>query len=109
MRGTGAWNRRGSEVTPNGFFTVLKSTGWFPTFRLPGGFRYLTRESGVLRSPFDGVAGKQADSQPTDAEIEIRLRQIDEGSPGVRGLIRVVWLALAGAALTFMLLWMLRC
>ena len=105
MRGHGSWNRRSSEVTPNGFFTVLKSAGWFPTFHLPGGFRYLVGESGARRALLVGAARQQAANQLTGTETAIRLRQIDEDSRGTRGLIRMASLALAGAALTFTLLW----
>jgi hypothetical protein len=34
------WNRREFSVTPNGYFTVLRPSGWFSAVRLPGGFRY---------------------------------------------------------------------
>ena len=109
MRGPGSWNRRGSEVTPNGYFTVLKSTGWLPTFRLPGGFRYLIGESGVNRAPSAGVPGRQAADQPAGMQTEIALRQLDAEPRGARGLLRAVTLALAGAALTFtLLLWIMH-
>jgi len=35
-----SWNRREFSVTPNGYFTVLRPTGWFSSVRLPGGYRY---------------------------------------------------------------------
>jgi hypothetical protein len=35
-----SWNRREFSVTPNGYFTILRPTGWFSAVRLPGGFRY---------------------------------------------------------------------
>ena len=44
MPGSHSWNRRESNVTQAGFFTVLRSTGWFPALsRLPGGYRYLVK------------------------------------------------------------------
>src|SRR5579859_7238924 len=98
MRGNGSWNRRSSEVTPNGFFTVLKSAGWFPTFNRPSGL-------GAKRVSLVGATGQQAASQLSGTETAIRLRQIDGESRGTRGLLRVASLALAGAALTFTLLW----
>ena len=105
MRGPGSWNRRSSEVTPNGFFTVLKSAGWFPTFNQPGSTRYLVGESGARNASLTGAAGQQPASQLTGPEAAISLRQIDEGSRGMRGLLQVASLALAGAAVTLILLW----
>jgi hypothetical protein len=52
-----------------------------------------------------GAAGQQGARQLTGTEASIRLRQIDEESRGTRGFLRVASLALAGAALTFTLLW----
>jgi hypothetical protein len=49
MNNPRTWNRREFAVTPNGLFSILKPTGWFPTVRLPGGFRYrvgLSEENG---------------------------------------------------------------
>lgn len=40
MKGSRTWNRRDFSVTADGYFTVLTPAGWFPTVRLPGGFRY---------------------------------------------------------------------
>ena len=109
MRGSGSWNRRGSAVTPNGFFTVLKSTGWFPTFPQPGGFRYLTREPGVNRPRSAGAPAHQTTGQPAGTQTEIALRQIDAEPRGVGALLRGVLLALGATALTFaLLLWIMH-
>ena len=43
MKGPPYWNRRETDITPNGFFTVMKSSGWFSAARLPAGFRYLVK------------------------------------------------------------------
>jgi hypothetical protein len=60
MKGSRTWNRRDFAVTANGFFTILKPTGWFATVRLPGGFRYLVGQS-------KGIASPQAHESPTAA------------------------------------------
>jgi len=38
--GSRFWNRREFNVAPNGYFTVLRPSGWFSASRLPDGFRY---------------------------------------------------------------------
>jgi hypothetical protein len=59
MKSPRYWNRREFTVTPNGFFTILKSTGWFSTVPLPGGFRYRVGQS-------KGTASPQAHENPTE-------------------------------------------
>ncbi len=109
MRGPSSWNRRVSAVTANGYFTVLKSTGWFPTFRLPDGFRYLIRDNGVDRTPPVGAPIPPPESRPTNIEAGVRLRQIDEDSRGPRVWLRWALLALAACGFTFaMLRWMIN-
>jgi hypothetical protein len=50
--GSRSWNRREFNVTPAGFFTVLKPTGWFSaTSRLSAGFRYLIGPSEQAAAP----------------------------------------------------------
>ncbi len=112
MKSPTSWNRRGSAVTSNGYFTVLKSSGWFPTFRLPDGYRYATGKSVTdPLHPVDVVA-RLAVSDPAASatvlpESTIALRQIDSGRVDLRALLHTVALALAAAALTFALLWWL--
>ncbi len=109
MNGPSSWNRRGSAVTPNGFFTVLRSTGWFPTFRLPGGFRYLIGESGVNRPRSAGAPEQQTAGLPAGTQTEIVLRQIDAEPRGARAWLRVASLAFVATALTFaLLLWIMH-
>ena len=105
----GAWNRRGSAVTANGFFTVLKSTGWFPTFRLPDGYRYLIRDNGLSRTPPIGAPTQKANGAAAVLEPELRLRQIDEDRRVARIWVRWVLLLLAGCGATLaMLRWMMN-
>jgi hypothetical protein len=59
VKGSRTWNRREFAVTANGFFTILKPTGWFATIRLPGGFRYLLGQS-------KGTASSQARENPPE-------------------------------------------
>ena len=88
---------------------MLRSSGWFPTFRLPGGFRYLIGESGVNRPRSAGAAEQQTADQPADTQTEIVLRQIDVEPRGARAVLRGVLLALASTALTFaLLLWIMH-
>jgi len=110
MKTSGSWNRRGSAVTANGFFTVLRSTGWFPTFRLPDGYRYATGKSVTdPLHPVDVVArlavSNPAANAPAPGQTTIALQQIDSGQVDLRALLHTVLLALAAAALTFGLLW----
>jgi len=114
MKTSGSRNRRGSAVTANGYFTVLKSTGWFPTFRLPDGFRYATGKS--ITNPLHpvdvvvrlGVSNPAANS-PTPPDSTIALRQVDSGRVSLRGVLRVALLALTAMALTYAaLLWMMN-
>jgi hypothetical protein len=99
-----SWNRRGFDVTPNGFFNILKPSGWFPASRLPGGFRYLIGYSGkephrLAATPgqtgLDGSAGQQ----PTIALSLI------EPSHDTHRLLRFLLIVLAAAAITLGMLW----
>jgi hypothetical protein len=108
-----SWNRRGSAVAPNGFFTVLKSTGWFPTFRLPDGFRYLSGKSAINPAyPADVVARRtisRASTESAQIESTIALCQIDSGRVGLSTALRIATLALAAFALTFAaLMWIMH-
>ena len=112
MKTSTSWNRRGSAVTANGYFTVLRSTGWFPTFRPPDGFRYLTGKSVTnLAHSVDVVARLTVSNPAANASVPtdptIALRQIDTGQVGLRALLHTAALALPAAALTFALLWWL--
>jgi len=114
MKSPTSWNRRGSAVTSNGYFTVLKSSGWFPTFRLPDGFRYATGKSVTdPLHPVDVVA-RLAVSNPTAEapvlpESTIAFRQIDSGRVSLRGVLWVAVLTIAAMALTFAaLLWIMN-
>jgi hypothetical protein len=109
MKRPGPWNRRGFDVIPNGFFTVLRSSGWFPAFRLPGGFRYLIGEPGTNRPRTDGAPTRQVIGQSVGIQTEIILRQIDAEPLGARVVLRGVLLAMVASALTLaLLLWIMH-
>ena len=93
------WNRRGSEVTPNGYFTVLRSSGWFSTLQLPGGYRYQIGENGKPRKHLK--TAPQVEPSAVDATLHLQMVGSTEG--------RFSWLRLGGIivaaiALTFFLL-----
>ena len=114
MKSPSSWNRRGSAVTPNGYFTVLRSTGWFPTFRLPDGYRYATGKSVTdPLHPVDAVArlavANPAASSPIQPESTIAFRQIESRRFSLRGVLWVTLLTVAAMALTYVaLLWMMN-
>jgi hypothetical protein len=99
-----SWNRREYDVTPAGYFTVLKPQGWFSTVRLPGGYRYLLKGPATptwLAKPA-GVSAdetKRAGSQEPAASLNI-LPPVERG----RGLVRLTLIVLGAAAITYSLL-----
>ena len=120
MKTSSSWNRRGSAVTSNGFFTVLRiqadgsrpSSRCFQTFA----FDYLTGKSVTNRSHSADVVRKglpspiPAANAPNPAHSTIRpLHQIDTGQRDLHTLLRTGALALAAAALTFaLLMWIMH-
>lgn len=105
------WNRRGFTVAPNGFYTVLKSTGWFAAWRLPGGFRYL---AGQLKKPaaprvqsVSAAAPRlktpgNADRQETNVLSQSMIPSTRDHRP-----LRFMFIVLAATAITAILLWWL--
>ncbi|MGP8271599.1 MAG: hypothetical protein ACLQLH_16165 [Terracidiphilus sp.] len=123
MWGPRTWNRREFDVAPNGYFTILKATGWFSAVRLPGGFRYLVRlpkwtapqqaQENSTENPtaapspestFEPVqkAPGHADSQETAI-----LSQSMIPGPQDHKLMRLVLIVLAATAVTSIVLWWL--
>jgi len=92
-----SWNRREFAVTQNGYFTILKPTGWFATSRPQGSFRYL----GSLSKGFP-----QAGENQGGEGITIRM-QTTEPSAQDRRLMRPALVALAATAISSILLWWL--
>lgn len=99
MSGPRTWNRREFNVTPTGWFTVLRPTGWFSASRLPGGFRYLMSPS--KRTQAEQTVPGQAECQKTAIPLQIM-------PPGTydRHLVRAALVVLTAAAIALaLLLW----
>ncbi len=92
------WNRREFDVTPNGFFTVLRPSGWFSATRLPEGFRYLIRGA-----PDPRLKIPQA-TEGSGLGLPPQILTTDSNQPF---LSRFVLVVLGAIALTSGLLWCL--
>jgi hypothetical protein len=116
-----SWNRREFAVTQNGYFTILKSTGWFSAAPLPGGFRYLTGKPKGAASPrmpentaekpaatsdpgSIGVSKQKPPGHAGGRQATIQLQTIDSRTPG-RHLMRLALIVIAATALTWIGLW----
>jgi hypothetical protein len=119
-----SWNRREFSVTPNGYFTVLRSTGWFSTVRLPGVFQYRIGLSDVTAFP---QANENTTENPTTAPLLESTSMPDQTAFGHAGiqetailsqsmipsthdyrLMRTVLIVLAAAAISLIiLLWLM--
>ena len=99
---TRVWNRRETNVTQAGYFTVLRSTGWFSALnRLPGGYRYVVKGQAipdVLVKP-EGAVAKTAESQAAGQEIGPAFQLLTPGASG-RGWLRLAIIALVAAGIT---------
>jgi hypothetical protein len=106
MSSARSWNRREFAVTQNGYFTILKSTGWFSAVPLPAGFRYFASKAKGA-SPALTPASASLLNAPGQADIQqstIRLQTIDSSTSG-RHLMRLALIVLAATALTWIGLW----
>jgi hypothetical protein len=100
-----SWNRREFDIRPAGYFTVTKSAGWFAAWRLPGGFRYLFPQSGEAKAP---AAAPASAFTPNEKAIDQGRAILSQSMVPVRddqGLMQLVLIVLAAAAITFALLW----
>ena len=93
------WNRREFNITQNGYFTILKSAGWFSAVPLPGGFRYLRGETKGAAAP---PAISSASSDGSAATIQ--LQTVDSDTSG-RHLMRLALIVVAATGLAWILLW----
>jgi hypothetical protein len=124
MKGFRTWNRRDFSVTANGYFNVLKPTGWFATVRLPGRFRYRFGQSKGAESPrahenpteyltaapspgAASASGQNGLDQDASEQTLSRL-QILPPSSKVHGLMGPMLIALAATLITVIFLWALR-
>lgn len=109
-----SWNRRESNVSIAGYFTVLRSTGWFSALRLPGGFRYRIKGAGpdnpALTSTLPAAPGslsspklRSADlaaSQETETSYHLTMLRTQD-----RHLVRLALVVPAALAVTALVLW----
>jgi len=108
MPGSRSWNRRETDVAQAGYFTVLRSSGWFSALsRLPGGYRYVVKGPAtpdLLVKPEGAKAGSEerngAGGPGAWASLQFGMAKARDFY-----LARMVLIALAGLALTFGLLW----
>ena len=109
-------------MTPNGYFTVLRPTGWFSTVRLPGDFQYRIGLSDVTAFPQANENPTQNPTAPPllDSKFVSEQNAIDHAGiqetailsqsiiPGTQDhrLMRTVLIVLAAAAISFFVLWL---
>jgi len=119
MKDPRTWNRRDSAVTPNGFFTILKTTGRVSAVRLPGGFRYLfgqPKRAAPQQAPENPAAapaaastsapGRKAPDHAGSQETAILSQSMIPGTEGHRPM-RPALIVFAATAITTILLWWL--
>ncbi len=93
------WNRRETNVAQAGYFTVLRSTGWFSALsRLPGGYRYLVKGPAtpdVLVKPEGAAAEKSTGAETAAPSFETVTPRVSG-----RGLLRLALIALVAIGIT---------
>lgn len=111
------WNRREFSVTPNGYFTVLRPTGWFSSVRLPGGFRYqiglseetefpLAQEDATATSPSESTSmPEQKALDHADSQQTAILSQSMIPSTQDHRLMRTALIILAAIVISYLILW----
>jgi len=108
MPGSRSWNRRETNVAQAGFFTVLRSTGWFSsTLHLPGGYRYVAKGAAtpdLLVKPAGATA--DASEKPDEAQETAPTFEMVTPKTSGLGLLRLALIALAAAAATYGLLFL---
>ena len=105
------WNRRDFDVAPNGFYTILKSSGWFAAWRLPAGFRYFAAQPKKTAAPraqnVPAAALQQKPLDHADSQETAILSQSMIPSTRDRRPLRLAFIVLASTAITAILLWWL--
>jgi len=123
MNNPRTWNRREFAVTQNGYFTILRPTGWFSATRLPGSTRYLAGKSREATSPqeLEYPTGNPATTPPPgSAFAPVREAPFHADSRNTamplqfmslttqdHRLMRPALIVLAASAITWILLWCL--
>ena len=96
------WNRRETNVAQAGYFTVLKSTGFFSTLsRLPGGYRYVVKGPAtpdVLVKP-EGAGSAAPQKGDETAKTTPTLQVLTSRTSGL-GILRLALIALVATGLT---------
>lgn len=96
------WNRRETNVAQAGYFTVLRSSGFFSALgRLPGGYRYLVKGPAtpdVLLMP----EGMRSAAPERGDEAQGKVPAFETLTPKSSGLslLRVALIGLVAAGLT---------
>lgn len=109
------WNRRESDVSVAGYFTVLRPTRWFSALRLPGGFRYRIKgapgpENPAMSSTIPPAPGSLSSPKlnsvdhAADPELAIPIQLTTPSTPD-RHLMRLAFIVIAAIAITSFLLW----
>jgi len=102
MPGSRSWNRRETNVAQAGFFTVLRSTGWFSsTLHLPGGYRYVAKGPATpecLQKP-EGATAEATEKRDEAQESALTFQTVTPKTSGA-GLLRVALIALVAAGIT---------
>jgi hypothetical protein len=96
-----SWNRRDFDVTPNGYFTILKPARWFARSLLAGGFRYAIGQSPkpAAPAPKSNFSSTQMPMDSAPRENPTILQWTKKPTRDWYGLVRtglVVLLAMAG-------------
>jgi len=106
MPGSRSWNRRETNVAQAGYFTVLRSSGWFSTLlRLPGGYRYVVKGAAtpdLLVKP-EGATADAPEKRDEAQESAPTFQTVTPKSSGF-GLLRLALIALVAAGITYGLL-----
>jgi hypothetical protein len=96
------WNRRETNVAQAGYFTVLRSAGWFSALsRLPGGYRYVVKGPAtpeLLVTP-EGASAAAPDNHGAAQETAPAFETLASRTSGL-GLLRLALIALVAAGLT---------
>ncbi len=104
------WNRRETNVAQAGFFTVLRSSGWFSALsRLPGGYRYVVKGPAtpdVLVKP-EGAGAAALKNHDVGQETAPAFEMLVPKTSGVR-VLRLALIALVAAGLTALFFLLLR-
>jgi hypothetical protein len=115
-----SWNRREFSVTPNGYFTVLRPTGWFSSVRLPGGYRYQVdlserneyplahenpTENPATAFPPESTISEQKALDHADSQQTAILSQSIIPSTQDHRLMRTALIVLAAIVISYLILW----